>query len=162
MLKAMKPVTLLRSIGAEERLDINIIVQPFDIGIGVVIDVVFLFPYIRASSHNVEGAGHNMIDGLAGRIATVGAIVKDIEPDSGHNQSGNAANDNRNKGRLMDKNKIDIGGQKCYSKNDSLAIECHIAGRLNVFCFEIIVNSFSENIEKGSVIVREFYVRHVF
>ena len=62
----------------------------------------------------------------------------------------------------MDKNKIDIGGHKGDSKNDGLAVERHIASRLNVFCFEIIVDSFSENIEKGSVIVREFYVRHVF
>lgn len=45
MLKAVEPVSFLGSIDPQEGFDINIFIHAFDIGKGMVGDIVFMFPH---------------------------------------------------------------------------------------------------------------------
>src|SRR5260221_1997017 len=61
MLKPVKPIPRLTFVESHKGFHINIRIHPFDIGIGMVVDIVFYLPKVRVASQYIERIGRSFI-----------------------------------------------------------------------------------------------------
>ena len=87
VLEPVEPMLRLAFVNAHEELDVDVLVHAFDVGEGVVVHIVLLFPEMHTTTEHVQGVAHHFVHPFASAIAAVCAIVHHIEPNTGHHHA---------------------------------------------------------------------------
>jgi hypothetical protein len=70
-----------------ELAQVDVVVEPVDVGEAVVEDVVLPAPDVGAATQEVERPAHQPVELPRSRIGTVVAVVKDVEADAGEGEA---------------------------------------------------------------------------
>jgi hypothetical protein len=79
MLEAMHPIPALRRVDTHVGLYIDVIVHAFNIGIGMMVDVVLGFPEHGTSSQYIERIGRELIDPFYFGKTLMASFVHDVK-----------------------------------------------------------------------------------
>ena len=83
MLDAMCRDPGLGAAHPDKRAFGDIVVDAVDVGIGMVNDIVFLFPDEIIAAKRIERKSKELVDPFTGRIAAVVGVVHHVEADTG-------------------------------------------------------------------------------
>jgi hypothetical protein len=97
------PEFFLILVYTDPGLDIDVIIHPFNIGKGMMIDIVFVFPQKYISTHDVQGIAHQYIHPGFCVEAAMRSVMHDIESDAGKVKSHQTAQNEGNPGNRCEK-----------------------------------------------------------
>ena len=86
MLQTVSRYPELRTAHTYKRAFSNIIVNTVDIGVGMVNNVVLLFPDEIIAAQGIQREAKQFVYPFTGRIAAVIGIMHDVKPDTGKHQ----------------------------------------------------------------------------
>lgn len=158
MLHPVSGYPALRAAHPDERAFGDIVVDPVDIGVRMMNDVMFLFPDEIISSQGVQRKAHELIDPFTGRIAAVVGVVHHIKPNTGEDKSQDQAGDDPGRGGHLYEQQSRIERTRREDQDKGLCVEPDVACLpFSGLCKIGVDRIFQRGIERGMAVVEAYF-----
>src|SRR4051794_18281521 len=118
MLVLMKTIFLLCFAHPHPGLNVNIIIDPIHIGVGMVNDIMLHIPHKAVAAQYIQGKSRQAIDPFVLRKAPVRPVMHHIEADGGYHTAQQNAFHNGPKSIGSKEHEMDIDKQEAYHQNN--------------------------------------------